>query len=97
MDIENLSKRFKEDGYIYIENFFDGNLMDSYHQKILSHFKKDTEYKHDMTFIKNQTRMLFHGFLSLREKQFLILLKMTKDCKRLQKKYLAVDGSLCTA
>ena len=29
MDIENLSKRFKEDGYIYIENFFDGNLMDS--------------------------------------------------------------------
>ena len=27
MDIENLSKRFKEDGYIYIEDFFDGNLM----------------------------------------------------------------------
>ena len=40
MDIENLSKRFEEDGYVYIENFFDGNLMDGYHQKILSHFKK---------------------------------------------------------
>ena len=27
MDIENLSKRFKEDGYIYIKNFFDENFF----------------------------------------------------------------------
>ena len=45
MDIENLSKSFKEDGYIYIDNFFDENLMDNYHRKILSHFKKDTYCK----------------------------------------------------
>ena len=64
MGIDNLSKKFKKDGYIYIENFFDESLMDGYHQKILSHFKKDTEYKHDITFIEKSDTDVVPWFLS---------------------------------
>ena len=82
MDIENLSKRFKEDGYIYIEDFFDGNLMDSYHRKILSHFKKDTEYKHDMNFIEKSDTDVIPWFPQLEGET---IFNIVEDDQRLQK------------
>ena len=32
MDVEEIKKSFWENGYIVFENFFDGNLMDTYNQ-----------------------------------------------------------------
>lgn len=90
MDIENLSTRFKEDGYIYIENFFDGNLMDSYHQKILSHFKKDTEYKHDMAFIEKSDTDVIPWFPQLEGET---IFNIVEDDQRLQKITEKILGS----
>ena len=90
MDIESLSKRFKEDGYIYIENFFDGNLMDSYHQKILSHFKKDTKYKHDMAFIEKSDTDVIPWFPQLEGET---IFNIVEDDQRLQKITEKILGS----
>ena len=52
MNINQLANSFHLDGYVYIENFFDRNLMDIYQNKILDHFALDSSYKHDNDFIK---------------------------------------------
>ena len=52
MNINQLSNSFHLNGYVYIENFFDRNLMDIYQNKILDHFALDSSYKHDNDFIK---------------------------------------------
>jgi len=52
MHIIELAHSFHLNGYVYIENFFDKNLMDLYQSKILDHFALDSSYKHDNDFIK---------------------------------------------
>ncbi|EJP72368.1 MAG: phytanoyl-CoA dioxygenase (PhyH) superfamily [SAR86 cluster bacterium SAR86B] len=52
MNINQLANSFHLNGYVYIENFFDRNLMDLYQNKILDHFALDSSYKHDNDFIK---------------------------------------------
>ena len=52
MNINQLANSFHLNGYVYIENFFDRNLMDIYQNKILDHFALDSSYKHDSDFIK---------------------------------------------
>lgn len=52
MNINQLAASFHLNGYVYIENFFDRNLMDIYQNKILDHFALDSSYKHDGDFIK---------------------------------------------
>ena len=52
MNINQLATSFHLNGYVYIENFFDRNLMDIYQNKILDHFALDSSYKHDSDFIK---------------------------------------------
>ena len=52
MNINQLANSFHLNGYVYIENFFDRNLMDIYQNKILDHFALDSSYKHDNDFIK---------------------------------------------
>ena len=52
MNINQLATSFHLNGYVYIENFFDRNLMDIYQNKILDHFALDSSYKHDNDFIK---------------------------------------------
>ena len=52
MNINQLANSFHLNGYVYIENFFDRNLMDLYQNKILDHFALDSSYKHESDFIK---------------------------------------------
>ena len=52
MNMNQLANSFHLNGYVYIENFFDRNLMDIYQNKILDHFVLDSSYKHDSDFIK---------------------------------------------
>ena len=52
MNINQLANSFHQNGYVYIENFFDRNLMDLYQNKILDHFALDSSYKHESDFIK---------------------------------------------
>ena len=52
MNMNQLANSFHLNGYVYIENFFDRNLMDIYQNKILDHFALDSSYKHDSDFIK---------------------------------------------
>ena len=50
--MNQLANSFHLNGYVYIENFFDRNLMDLYQNKILDHFALDSSYKHESDFIK---------------------------------------------
>ena len=52
MDFKELSKFFHKNGYVYIKDFFNPNLMDECHDEITTHFKKDITYKHDVSFIE---------------------------------------------
>ena len=52
MNMNQLANSFHLNGYVYIENFFDRNLMDLYQNKILDHFALDSSYKHESDFIK---------------------------------------------
>ncbi|MDB2450993.1 phytanoyl-CoA dioxygenase family protein [Gammaproteobacteria bacterium] len=52
MDFKELSKFFHKNGYVYIKDFFNPNLMDECHDEITTHFKKDSTYKHDVSFIE---------------------------------------------
>ena len=52
MDIQNLAKKFWEDGYIVIENFFDPVLMDKFNGMILNHFGLKPEWEHTDEFIQ---------------------------------------------
>ena len=52
MNMNQLANSFHLNGYVYIENFFDRNLMDLYQNKILDHFALDSSYKHDSDFIE---------------------------------------------
>ena len=47
MNMNQLANSFHLNGYVYIENFFDRNLMDLYQNKILDHFALDSSYKHE--------------------------------------------------
>lgn len=43
MDFEKVNKEFWKNGYVIFENFFEGELMDDYNQKVLDHFATNPE------------------------------------------------------
>ncbi|MEK6154052.1 phytanoyl-CoA dioxygenase family protein [Flavobacteriaceae bacterium 3-367] len=51
MNTQQLAKRFWEEGYLVLENFFDESLMDTYNRLILEHFGKDPDWEHTDEFI----------------------------------------------
>ncbi len=51
LDIKALARQFWQQGYLYIENFFDEALMDQYDQLIIDHFGYTPEFCHNDEFL----------------------------------------------
>ncbi len=51
MNIEELAKKFWEEGYLAIENFFSDEIMDRFNAMILDHFGLKPEWEHTDEFL----------------------------------------------
>ena len=52
MNLEQLKSQFWEDGYLVLDSFFEGELMDRMDQTIRSHFGEDPQFWHNEEFLK---------------------------------------------
>jgi len=76
MNLNQLSKEFDKNGYIYIESFFSEDLMDAYQEKILNYFALNSEHKHNESFIEKSDTDVIPWFPQLDANRYLILLRM---------------------
>ena len=67
MDTKQTNSSFYRDGFLYLENFFDEELMNLYQNKILEHFAQDSEYKHDTDFIEKSNTDVIPWFPQIDE------------------------------
>lgn len=51
IDIKQLAQQFWEEGYLVLPDFFDGDLMDEYHQRILAEMGLDPQFFHNEEFL----------------------------------------------
>ena len=52
MHFDQYAKEFWENGYVYIQGFFESGVMDELNQKCLEHFGENPDWQHDVEFIE---------------------------------------------
>ena len=52
MNHQSLALQFWEQGYIVLENFFSGSLMDHFNKEILMHYGENPEFYHNAEFLE---------------------------------------------
>ena len=62
MNESQLANRFWQDGYLVLENFFDLQLMDKYHQLILDYFGENPEFYHNQEFLSKASTEVIPWF-----------------------------------
>jgi len=65
VNIQSLATEFWQQGYISIDNFFDGKLMDKYQALILKHFGDNPEFVHNQEFLKKSNTDVIPWFPQL--------------------------------
>lgn len=62
MDLKKIATNFWQNGYVILEDFFEGSLMDTYNQLILDHFKVNKEWEHSKEFIEKSSAEVIPWF-----------------------------------
>jgi len=52
IDVKTYAKKFWQDGFIHIENFFSSELVELYNEKIIEHFGMSPDFSHSDEFIE---------------------------------------------
>lgn len=65
MNIDSLSKKFWQQGYLSIDNFFDMGLMDNYQALILEHFGNNPDFVHNDEFLEKSNTDVIPWFPQL--------------------------------
>ena len=83
MNLDQLSKEFDKNGYIYIESFFSEDLMDAYQEKILNYFASNSEHKHNESFIEKSDTDVIPWFPQLDGEQIFNIVEDDSHLKNL--------------